>query len=119
MKHWPEFDRNGDLPFGVHQGTLSEVIDHFGSGSVQRRLVARRLERIHKLAYTTRQVARFIVFGSFVTAKPDPKDIDIFLLMQDDFDSRLVQGETAIVFDHLAVKTSKEPASSGFGAKRR
>lgn len=104
MKHWPEFDRNGDLPFGVHQGTLSEVIDHFGSGSVQRRLVARRLERIHKLAYTTRQVARFIVFGSFVTAKPDPKDIDIFLLMQDDFDSRLVQGEAAIVFDHLAIQ---------------
>jgi len=30
-------------------------------------------------------LARFIVFGSFVTAKPAPNDVDIFLLMEDSF----------------------------------
>ncbi len=105
MKHWPEFDKNGDLPVGVHQGTLVEVLQHFGSGSIQRRLVAQRLERIHKLAYTTGEVARFVVFGSFITAKPDPEDVDVFLLMEDSFDFQQVRGkEAAIVFDHLAVQ---------------
>ena len=47
---WPEFDGNGDLPVGIHQATLAEIMSHFGVGSVRRRLVAERLERIHALA---------------------------------------------------------------------
>lgn len=80
MKEWPEFDDNGDLPVGIHQATIDEVVRHFGAGSLQRRLVAQRLERIFKLAISTGEVARFIVFGSFVTAKPEPGDVDIFML---------------------------------------
>ncbi len=102
MNQWPGFDKNGDLPVGIHQGTLGEVLRHFGTGSLQRRLMGKRLERIYKLAYTTGQVARFIVFGSFVTAKVDPGDVAIFLLMGDTFDSHQVRGEVAIIFDHLA-----------------
>ncbi len=67
--------------------------------------MGQRLERLYKLAYTTGQVARFIVFGSFVTAKVDPGDVDIFLLMEDAFDSTHVRGEAAIIFDHLAGQT--------------
>ena len=76
MKKWPEFDDNGDLPVGIYQATLAEVLQHFGTGSLQRRLVGQRLERIYKLAKSTGQVARFIVFGSFVTAKPDPGEVN-------------------------------------------
>jgi len=104
MKIWPEFDLNGDLPEGIHQATLTEVLQHFGTVTVQRRLVAQRLERIYKLAFSTGQVVRFIVFGSFVTAKSDPVDVDVFMLMEDSFDSSRVAGEAAIVFDHLAVQ---------------
>jgi hypothetical protein len=100
MKQWPEFDENGDLPIGIHQATLAEVLHHFATSTVQRRLVGQRLERIYKLALGTGQVTRFVVFGSFVTAKPDPKDVDIFLLMEDAFDSNQVRGEAAIIFDH-------------------
>jgi len=67
-------------------------------------LVAQRLERIYKLAYSTGQVVRFIVFGSFVTAKPDPGDVDIFMLMENSFDSTGVRGEAAVIFDHLVVQ---------------
>jgi len=49
-------------------------------------------------------LARFIIFGSFVTAKPDPGDIDIFLLMKDSFDAGQLSGETALIFDHLAAQ---------------
>jgi hypothetical protein len=104
MKKWPEFDDNGDLPVGIHQATIDEVVRHFGPGSVQRRLVAQRLERIFKWAISTGQVAKFIVFGSFVTAKPDPGDVDIFMLMEDSFDSSQVHGEAVIIFDHQAAQ---------------
>ena len=102
MKHWPEFDNNGDLPVGIHQATLAEVLQRFGTGTVQRHLVGQRLERIYKLAVSTGQAVRFVVFGSFVTAKPDPGDVDIFMLMEDSFDSKQVGGEAALIFDHLA-----------------
>jgi len=105
MKNWPEFDGNGDLPVGVHQGTLAEVMERFGVGTAQRRLTGQRLERIHKLAYSTGLLARFVVFGSFVTAKSDPGDVDIFMLMDDSFELSEVRGETAIIFDHLAAQT--------------
>ena len=104
MNQWPEFDNNGDLPVGIHQATLAEVLQHFGTGTVQRRIAGQRLERLYKLAFSTGLVVRFIVFGSFVTAKPDPADVDIFMLMEDSFDSNQVRGEPAIIFDHLAVQ---------------
>jgi len=102
VKQWPEFDHDGGLPVGNHQATLAEVLTHFGTGTVERRLVGQRLERIYKLAIGTGQVARFVVFGSFVTAKPDPGDVDIFMLMEDSFDANQVRGEAALIFDHLA-----------------
>ncbi len=67
----PSFDENGDLPLGIHRATLSETLKHFCTGSRQRQIVATRLERIHRLALSTGQVSRFVVFGSFITAKKD------------------------------------------------
>jgi len=54
-------------------------------------------------------LARFVVFGSFVTAKAEPNDIDIVLLMEDTFDLALLHGEAVLVFDHLE-------AAARFGA---
>jgi hypothetical protein len=31
----------------------------------------------------TGKVARFVVFGSFVTAKDEPNDVDVILLVED------------------------------------
>ena len=83
MKKWPKFSDNGDLPPGIHQSTLSDVIEYFGKGGFQRAIVSARLQRIYSLAIETGHVSRFIIFGSFVTNKSDPQDIDIFLLMDD------------------------------------
>jgi hypothetical protein len=41
MKKWPEFDDIGDLPIGIHQATITEVIKRFGMATLQRRIVAR------------------------------------------------------------------------------
>jgi len=44
------------------------------------------------------------VFGSFVTAKPEPGDVDVFMVMEDSFDSSMIGGETAILFEHQAAQ---------------
>jgi hypothetical protein len=95
---WPEFNSEGDLPVGVYKASLSDVIEHFGSGTPQRRIVGRRLVRIFELASNTGHLFRFIVFGSFVTSKPEPNDVDIFLLMEDSFDVSHVTGAASVVF---------------------
>ncbi len=104
MPDWPDFDSDGDLPPGIYQARLTEVIEHFGTDTPQRRIVGRRLEHIFNLATKTGHLARFIIFGSFVTAKPDPGDVDIFLLMEDTFDAGRLSGETALIFDHVAAQ---------------
>lgn len=101
MKKWPAFDNNGDLPIGIHQATLTEILQHFGTGTEQRELIGQRLEHIFRLAHSTRQVAKFIVYGSFVTIKPSPGDVDIFLVMEDSFDVEQVHGEVALIFNHI------------------
>ncbi|HEX8844979.1 MAG TPA: hypothetical protein VF791_10065 [Pyrinomonadaceae bacterium] len=106
MKEWPEFNEYGDLPVGIHQATLAEVIEHFGRSTVQRRHVAERLLRIYDLAHSTGHVARFIVYGSFVTAKLNPNDVDIFLLMDNAFDKDQTSGEISILFEHLTTEHS-------------
>ena len=79
----PELDRYGDLPIGVHQASLDEVIARFGHGTPQRQLVTTRLLRIYDLARGTGKLERFSIFGSYVTAKPDPNDVDIMLIMHE------------------------------------
>jgi hypothetical protein len=104
MQQWPDFDSNGDLPVDIYRATLSEVIAHFGVSTLQRRLVAQRLTRIYTLARRTGQLARCIIFGSFLTAKREPNDVDIFMLMDDTFDAQQVESEAAMIFDRVAAQ---------------
>jgi hypothetical protein len=62
--------------------------------------VAARLEHIYSVAAATGHLARFIVFGSFITDKPQPNDVDVFMLMEDAFDFAQLTGETRLLFDH-------------------
>lgn len=101
MMPLPDFNEAGDLPPGVHVATLSHVLDRFGQGSIQRCAVADRLRRLYEFASSTRELAHFVVFGSFVTAKEEPNDVDILLIMEDTFDLASVTGEAALLFQHL------------------
>jgi len=97
----PPFNDEGDLPAGIHRATLSEALARLETGSVQRRNVASRLERLYELAESTGKLSRFVVFGSFVTAKAEPNDVDIVMLMDDSFDVSSVSGEARVVFNHM------------------
>ena len=97
----PEFNDVGDLPAGVHEASLVEIVARFGTGSDQRKRIARRLERIYQIALETGHLARFVVFGSFVTDKHEPNDVDVFMIMDDNFDMGLLVGEPRLLFvDH-------------------
>jgi hypothetical protein len=100
----PPLGKDGDLPSAVYRTTLRNTVERFGKGTRQRIAVAQRLERIYSVAIGTGQLARFVVFGSFVTAKSEPADVDIFLLMEDTFDMGQLSGEARVLFDHAAAQ---------------
>ena len=105
MSPIPPFNEVGDLPPGVHQATLIEVTELLGQGSAQRRVAAQRLQRIREVAVQTGHLARFIVFGSFVTTHPEPNDIDVFLLLDNTFNAEGLRGEAAVLFNHSLAQT--------------
>lgn len=98
----PPFEEGGDLPAGIHAATLRDVIERFGTTSERRRVMAARLTRAYAVAAATGSLGRFIVFGSFATAKPAPNDIDVFLLMENSFDVSSLTGVERLLFDHGA-----------------
>jgi len=93
------------LPAGIHRATLEEVEARFGKLSSTRQQTVERLRRVYDLAATTGHLARFVIFGSFVTAKPEPNDVDIIMLMDDDFDVSSLKGEAALLFDHTVAQS--------------
>lgn len=96
-----QFDSNGDLPEGVHRATLDEVLARFSHGTPQREIVTSRLNRVLELARGTGKLERFIIFGSYITAKPEPNDIDILLVMRDDLQKQDYDPDVFPMFDHL------------------
>jgi len=97
---WPDFNALGDLPIGVYRATMAEVIAHFGRGTTQRVAITARLERLYELAHRTGHVQRFIIFGSYVTEEPNPRDVDIFLVMRGGFQPRDAPPEAQSLFQH-------------------
>jgi hypothetical protein len=95
----PDFNSYGDLPEGLHQATIDEVIERFGAGT-RRAIITQRLVRIYRRAEATSKLERLIIFGSYITAKPEPNDVDVILIMRDDFRLDACDEETRKLFDH-------------------
>jgi Family of unknown function (DUF6932) len=64
-----------------------------------------RLERVYETAKESGYLRRFVVFGSFVTAKREPNDVDIFMIMNNDFDVKKVAPSASILFDHPSAQS--------------
>ena len=112
----PEFNASGNLPEGIHTATLEETQALFGIGSRQRHEVTERLLRIYHLIFATGYLDRFVLFGSYITAKPAPNDVDIILVMQDDFDVTMSSEEVQRLLDHQ--RADKEFGASIFYIRR-
>jgi len=106
----PNCKATGDLPPGVYRANLGEVRRHFGTAGGQRAACTCRLSHIFELAQHTRHLQRFVIFGSYVTAKPDPNDVDVVLVMDDTFRPEDCPIEARGLFDH-AVAQARHGAS--------
>jgi hypothetical protein len=95
----PDFNELGDLPAGVHRATLPEVLDRFGGQTLKRCRASEILARIYGLAAGLK-LERFIIYSSYVTAKPDPQDVDIFLVMAEDFVLAGLSSDEQLLFSH-------------------
>lgn len=87
----PDFLDDGYLPEGLHFATEAEVIFRFGSNTPRRRRLALRLRRWVELARAV-SASRLFVNGSFVTAKPEPNDVDAVVWLPADFVTRVSNG---------------------------
>jgi hypothetical protein len=96
----PEFNEDGDLPVGIHPATLADFLARFGRANRARVIVGRRLQRIVAAALSTGRLRRLVVFGSFVTAKEEPNDVDVFMIMDDEFDAANVPETAWPLFRH-------------------
>src|SRR4051812_26157680 len=96
----PDFDVRGDLPIAIHRATLDEVVARFGRAPAQRREVTFRLLRVLEIARGTGKLTRFIIYGSYVTAKPEPRDVDVLLVLDDDFVIEALEPDQRLIFNH-------------------
>src|SRR5437867_12297138 len=84
----PPFSPDGLLPVGIHECTIDELKVRFGGfqGSDQRPRLFARLEGFLAEVRAAGLVRSILVDGSFVTAKPEPNDIDLILIVAADHD---------------------------------
>jgi hypothetical protein len=101
----PEFNEFGDLPEGNHSASLDEVVARFSSGSAQRQAITDRLRRVYRLALATGHLDRLLVFGSYVSDVSEPNDVDVILVMRNEFRSEDCPAESSVLFDHARVHT--------------
>ncbi len=96
----PEFDAYGNLPTGVHLATEEDVFARFATSSARRRWLGERLRAVITTAKATGKLQRLILWGSFVTAKVAPDDLDLLLVMAVDFDMSPVADPLRSLFDY-------------------
>ena len=100
----PELTAEGELPAGVHTAGWQEFQSRFCSSSPRRIWLSNRLLTLVQLAATSRKLQRIIIWGSFVTAKPAPKDVDVLLIMDEDFEVDQVAAPVQEIFNSVRAK---------------
>ena len=79
----PPFNENGWLPDGIHDCTLQEAAERFAAfqSSDRRPQLWARFTEFMREAKACQLIEAVLVGGSFVTAEPDPRDIDLVLVV--------------------------------------
>ena len=102
----PEFNSDGNLPEGIHLAAAEEVYLHFATPSARRQWLGEQLRSLLALAKSTGQLARVFLWGSFVTGKEVPNDVDVLLVMVADFVLETLPTHCQVLFDHVQARLS-------------
>jgi hypothetical protein len=100
----PEFNVDGNLPEGIHSVSEEEFFDRFATYSARRKWLGERLKEIFALAKSIGKIERIFVWGSFVSAKESPNDVDTLLIMSEDFQLEAVSEESKDLFDYIRAR---------------
>ncbi len=86
----PPFLENGFLPEGLHSSDLAEVEERFGKTAPRRKKLFERLKLFVELANHCGAI-KMLIDGSFVTAKPEPGDVDVVIRLTQPHEELLAQ----------------------------
>jgi hypothetical protein len=100
----PQLNGDGELPPGVHVADWQEFNARFCGPSSRRVWLSGRLRALLALADANGSLRRIFIWGSFVTSKPSPKDLDILLIMAEDFEVDSLGAPAQAVFDSVRAK---------------
>lgn len=89
----PNFNSRGSLPPGLHAASFARVTERFGAGSAARQQQAELLRQVVEAAKTYPTIKRVLLWGSFVTGKPEPNDLDYSIVVSVDYDPTQIQTE--------------------------
>jgi hypothetical protein len=84
----PAFNKHGLLPEGIHDCSLEELRDRFGTfqSSDRRPRLWQRLRQFIEELRQSHLIREVLIDGSFVTNLPSPNDIDLILVLPLDHD---------------------------------
>jgi len=88
-----------NCPLEVHIADRQEFESRFGGFSPRRPWLLGRLRTLVELAATSGELRRVFIWGSFVTGKPAPRDLDILLIMSEGFEVDRLAAPAQAVFD--------------------
>lgn len=100
----PSFNADGNLPEGVHTAGEEEFFQRFAGGSARRKWLGERLRELLSLARLTGHLKRWFVWGSFVSSKESPNDIDLLVLFDSTFQLENVPDDCNILFDYVGAR---------------
>lgn len=69
------------LPPGIYRASLEDVLDVFGQGT-DRREKAELLKSVVVAAHDYPTIKRVLIWGSFISTKPNPGDLDYSIVVE-------------------------------------
>ena len=80
--------------------TLAEIRRQYGESTPRRQFLCGRLQTVIQLLSATGALRRLYLFGSFVTVKPTPRDLDCLAVMAIGFSTATLSSPLLEVFRH-------------------
>ena len=97
--------------------SLAIIRERLGTGTPRRQFLYERLHAVVTRLYETGKVRHIYLFGSFPTEAPMPNDVDLFVVMADDFRTTGLPDELLAVFTHDTCRIRYHAMS--FGSRSR
>jgi hypothetical protein len=112
----PALQQNGFLLPGLHLADLDEIWERFGRTSERRRMLFNRLQMFVDAARHV-EALRMFIGGSYITAKADPRDVDVVIWVGERFLELLELGDKQALDLELMFLT-REPEGENGGWRR-